>query len=360
MGQNKVISLLLVKYLMKIIFKATFLLVIICLPVLAFSQVKDSAATTLPEIIKSSKFDGVIKTKLEVSTEEGVMRFNVRNSRLGVRGEIGEYLSYRVQVELSNEGVFSPLDLFGTLKLTKNFHFLFGQQHVPFENNYIITPAEMMFANRAFVGKYFTPGTRDIGAVVQYRFRIGSFPMEGQAGMFNGGKINNPQWTDEPSYALRLIAGSMNGFRSTAKIYKYNSEQLDLFFCGADVHYANPHLRVEAEVMNRHSNTTGLDLFGTYIQGAYTFGLPKAKIFHCLTPAARWDAMGYDVGSRGFDVNRITVGINLGLTLIPYDSVLRLDFEQYFVRKGLVFPDFDNRDLHVADNKVTLELVVKF
>ena len=336
-------------------------LFLFCLSVPIFSQTgKDSASTTLPVIVKSSKFDGVIKTKLETSTESGVIRFNVRNSRLGVRGDIGEYLSYRVQVELSNEGIFSPLDLFGTLKPTQNLSFLFGQQNIPFDNNYIITPAEMMFANRAFVGKFFTPGTRDIGALVQYRFRIGGFPMEGQAGIFNGGRINDPQWTDRPSYACRLIAGSMDGFRATTKIYKYNSEQSDLFFWGADVHYANSRLRVEAELMNRHSNTTGLDLLGTYIQGAYTFGLPHAKMFHCLTPAARWDAMGYDVWNSNFDVKRITVGINFGLAFVPYDSVLRIDYEQYFVRKGIEFPDFDNRDQHVADHKVTVELVVKF
>ena len=335
-----------------------FLFMMMCLPAFAFSQTKDS--TAFRTLVKSAKFDGVIKTKVETSTEAGMVRFNVRNSRLGVRGDIGNYLSYRVQVELSNEGTFSPLDLYGSLNPLKNLSFLFGQTNIPFDNNYIITPAAMMFANRAFVGKYFTPGTRDIGAVAQYRFTLGGFPMEGQAGMFNGGKINNPEWTDKPSYAFRLIAGSMDGFRSTAKVYKYNSEQLDLFFWGADVHYANPRLRVEAEAMNRHSNTTGLDLFGTYIQGAYTFNLPGEGMFHCLTPAARWDAMGYDTWNKGLDVNRLTVGINFGLTFIPFDSVLRIDYEQYFLRKGLVFPDFDNRDLHVADNKVTVELVVRF
>ncbi len=345
---------------MKLIYGMIFLSVLVSRSSISFSQSKDSTAATLPALLKSSKFDGVIKTKLEISTEDGVMRFNVRNSRLGVRGDIGEYLSYRVQVELSNEGTFSPLDLYGTLKPSKNLSFNFGQTHVPFENNYIITPAEMMFANRAFVGKYFTPGSRDIGAVAQYKFRIGSFPMEGQAGMFNGGRINNPQWTDNPSYAFRLIAGSMDGFRSTVKVYKYNSELLDLFFWGADVHYADPRLRVEAEAMNRKSNTTGMDLFGTYLQGAYTFDFRALKMFHCLTPAARWDAMSYDILNRGVDVNRITVGLNFGLALIPYDSVIRIDYEQYFVRKGVDFPDFDNRDTHVADNKVTVELVVKF
>ena len=333
-----------------------------CLSVSAFSQMNtDSATATLPAIVKTSRFDGVIKTKVETSTEAGVIRFNVRNSRIGVRGDIGEYLSYRVQVELSNEGVLAPLDLFGALKFTKNFSFLFGQQHIPFENHYIITPSEMMFANRAFVGKFFTPGTRDIGAVAQYKFRIGNFPMEGQAGIFNGGRINDPQWSKQPTFACRLIAGKMDGLRSTVKIYRFNDErQRDLFFWGTDIHYANSRLCVEAEIMNRRSNTTGLDLFGTYIQGAYSFGLPNAKMFHSLTPAARWDAMGYDVWNSNFDVKRITVGINLGLTFIPYDSVFRINYDHYFVQKGINFPDFDNRDLHVADNKVTVELVVRF
>ena len=182
--------------------------------------------------------------------------------------------------------------------------------------------------------------------------------MVGQAEIFNDDRINNPQWTDQPSYACRLIAGRMDGFRSTAKIYKYNSKKRDWFLCGADIHYANNLLRVEAEIMNRHSNTDDSDLLETYIQSAYTFDLPDTKMFHCLTPVARWDTMGYNVWNSKFDVKRITVGINFRLTFIPYDSILRIDYDQYFATKD--FPDFDNRDLHVADNKVTVELVIKF
>lgn len=333
----------------------------LCLPLITVAQTKDSINTSVPSLFKSIKFDGAIKTKVETSVEAGVTRFNVRNSRLGMRGDIGEYFSGRVQVELSNEGVFSPLDLYGVLKPSKKFSFLFGQQGIPFENSYIITPAEMMFANRAFVGKYFTQGTRDIGVVVQYKTATRFLPLEMQAGLFNGGKINNPQWTEKPSYAFRLIAGSMDGFRTSAKIYKYTSDRLDLLFWGADMHYGNRRLRVEAEVMNRKSNTTDLDLFGTYIQGAYSFDCPSSQMFHLFTPAIRWDAMGYDMPKHGMDINRLTVGLNFALSFMPYDSVLRFDYEQYFLRNGSRdFPDFDNRDPHVADNKITMELVVKF
>lgn len=329
------------------------------MPLLGMAQMMDSSATVMTSLHKWVKFDGVIKTKLEVSAEDGVMRFNVRNSRLGVRGDIGEYASYRVQVEFSSEGTFSPLDLYGTLKPAKGLNVNFGQASIPFDNQYIISPAEMMFSNRAFVGKYFTPGSRDIGVVVKYRFPFEAFPLEGEAGIFNGGRINEPQWTDEPSYAARLIAGSMDGFRASAKLYHYNSEAIGMLLWGTDVHYANDRLRVEAEVMNRTSHTTSRDLLGIYIQGAYRFDLRNGKMFHSLSPAFRWDAMGYDVADAGFDVNRLTFGINFGLDLKPFESTLRIDCEQYFLRNNH-FAELDNRDPHVADNKVTLELVLRF
>ena len=356
---------------MNIITKIIFGAVILFMTAPVFSQTTDSDVPTLPEILKSSRFDGVIKTKLETSAETGMMRFNVRNSRVGVRGDIGEYLSYRMQMELSNEGRFEPLDLFGTMKPTKNLSFSFGQQNIPFDNNYIIAPGEMMFANRTFLGKYFSSGTRDIGAVAQYRLNIDGFPIEGQMGMFNGGSINTPRWTDRPSLAFRMIVGSMSGFRSSAKIYRYSNEysNRDMLLWGADVRYSNSRLRIETEMMKRNSKNTEIvsDLFGAYIQGTYQFDLPNPHgMFRYLTPAARLDAMGYDVRKSGFDVTRFTCGLQFGLTFMPFDSLLRIDYEQYFLRKNINFPtlvkpNFDSpRDDYATDNKVTVELIVRF
>ena len=342
---------------MKHIIKTFFLLILYLCTSNLYCQTQDSTTRTL---LRSLQFDGVIKTKAETSLEAGAVRFNVRNSRVGLRGKAGQYLSYRVQIELSNEGTLAPLDLNGTLHPIKSLSFVFGQLHVPFENGYIITPAEMMFANRAFVGKYFTPGSRDIGAVANYRLSETKIPVEIQAGMFNGGKINNPQWTNNPSYAARLIVGALNGFRSSLKLYRYNGDQLDLLLTAADLRYCTRHLRLEAEAMHRKSETDGSKLSGGYLQGAYSFYFHSVSMFNCLTPALRFDAMGYNTLSRGFDVSRFTAGINFGLSFIPYDSVLRIDYENYFLRRATNFPDFDNRDPHVADDKLTVELVVKF
>jgi len=61
------------------------------------------------------KVDGTLKNKFERASDTGMSRFSVRNSRIGVQGNINTFASYRVQIELSNEGKFSVLDLSGTL-----------------------------------------------------------------------------------------------------------------------------------------------------------------------------------------------------------------------------------------------------
>ena len=336
------------------------LLIVLLLPQWLFGQNSDSLKMNVPELRKWVQFDGVLKNKFEVSTNKGVMRFNVRNSRVGVRGDLGDYVSYRFQVELSAEGSFSVLDLYGTLKPFKGLSFIFGQVLLPFENTYIVNVADMLFANKPFLGDYFTQNSRDMGLMMNYKFLLGSFPIEAQAGLFNGRGINNPQWATQPTYGFRLIVGAMERFRATAKILHYQTELVNHFLWGADIHYAHERFRIEAEVRNRKNIPTGRNLSGAYMQGAWYYNLHHDGMFHYISPALRWDAMGYDIKDRGVDVNRITLGVDFGLALKPFESVLRLNYEHFFVQKDAFLTYFENRDPYVADNKITLELMIKF
>lgn len=328
----------------------------------AFSQTDIYDSTGVSIFREWVKFDGTIKTKLEASTINGLLRFNVRNSRIGLKGDIGDYVSYRIQVELSNEGNFSPLDLFGTIKPLKGLKINFGQTSIPFDNDYIVTPGLIMFSNRAFVGKFFSPGSRDLGIVVEYTtIPFNLFPITGEASLFNGGKMNNPQWTDQPSYAARLTFGSKEGFKTSYKIYQYNNinDTLSMFLLSADARYATEKLRIEAEFTAKTLQLTRKDLYGTYIQGAYAFNVKNAKTIHSICPTIRWDAMGYDIIKTGFDVNRLTAGVNFGLNLKPFISTLRIDYEHYFLATK-DFQEFRGFDPYVSDNKVTVELLLRF
>jgi hypothetical protein len=305
--------------------------------------------------------DGTLKTKFEWGVNSGDVRFNLRNSRIGLAGNLNRYAAYRVQVELSNEGKFDLLDGFVALSLLERGGIRLGQSSVPFDNAYIITPAQSMFANRAFVGKFFTAGSRDLGAVAYYRIG-GALPLLLEGGVFNGGKINNPQWTSRPSLALRLTMGTLAHVRASVKAYRYPNDDNDWLLWGADISYREEDLLLQAEVMHRYDykaqRFAEKNFTGAYLQSAYRVHLPAWKLFRSVTPAVRWDAMTYGITHNGIDVNRLTAGISFGLTDKPFDSCLRINFEHYFIRGAS--RELAGSDDHVSDNKLTLELLLVF
>lgn len=303
------------------------------------------------------KVDGTLKNKFERATDTGMSRFSVRNSRVGVRGNINTFSSYRVQVELSNEGKFSVLDLSGTLKPVDGLTLTLGQMSIPLFNGYIVTPSEMMFANRAFLGKYFL-STRDLGVSGKYVFNAGVVPVTIEAGLFNGNTINNPVWKSDLSYGGRLELGSMKGLRFTAKVYDYpNNDTTHFVLYGADLRYKVENWRVEAEIMKKKSKTIHHnDMLSWYLQ--YALDVPiQSRMFEFIRPAVRWDAIDERKDEAGFDVNRLTAGIGFGFNQKQFSSILRFDYEWYFVDHEMqIFSANEEMD---AD-KFTVELLFTF
>ena len=302
------------------------------------------------------KFDGNLKTKFEYAPEPGNSRFSVRNSRLGLSGKITPMASYRAQVELNKEGKFEVLDLSGTLTPCEGLSFTFGQTSIPIFNPYVINPGTMMFANRTFLGKYYV-GTRDIGLLVKYGFRLATVPAGIEFGIYNGNTINNPVWTDRFSYATRLSFGSMKGFRTTFKLYDYpRSEEVHYFLYGADFRYEGDNWKVETEIMKRDDKVANKDLFSAYVQGAYWVPI-KGSMFKNIIPAARWDAIDQNKDDSAPDVHRLTLGLGFGLTPNANGSLLRINYEWYFIKNQL---DFMHQTEEMDADKLTLELVYVF
>jgi len=307
--------------------------------------------------LSKPKLDGTIKAKYEYATEPGMSRFSVRNSRLGLTGSVSERVSYKGQVELSNEGKFAVLDLYATLRLTKELSFSLGQMSLPFFNTYTVTPANLMFANRPFIGKYFA-GTRDIGAVAAYKTGWSNFPVIAEFGLFNGSTINNPVWTNKPSYVTRVQFGGMDGFRFTAKYYRLPlSDSEDYSFWGVDARYAGDNYKIETEIMNRYNDFGGVNRISSYIQGSYSFPLDNSRLVKCIIPALRWDSIGENWGNGMFDNNRLSLGVSFGLTEKPFKSLFRIDYEHYMVDEAI--PEFlTGRE--IASDKLTFEILIVF
>ncbi|MHC1779377.1 MAG: porin [Bacteroidales bacterium] len=303
------------------------------------------------------KFDASIKTKYEYATKTNMSRFSVRNSRLGIAGNITDPVKYRIQVELSSEGKFEVLDLNGTIKLFKGFNLTLGQTSLPLFNSYITTPSQMLFANRAFVGKYFT-GTRDIGALASYKTTFINFPVEIEFGIFNGSSINNPVWTNRPSYSGRVQFGSMNGIRATVKFYNNPHPGADDYkFKGIDLRYSAKYFKIEGEYMDRHNVTKNIHRSAFYLQGAYYFYLPDGKIIKNLIPALRWDEIGENLHLNNIDAGRFTFGLAFGFSDKQGGSLIRFDYEHYLVERPIAeFSKYEEMD----SDKFTIELLIVF
>lgn len=303
------------------------------------------------------QFDGTLKNKYEYASETGLSRFSVRNSRVGLKGIINNYSSYRLQIELSNNGDFKVLDLNSTLEPLDGLTFTLGQTGIPLFNSYITSPGVMMFANRAFLGKYFI-GTRDLGVLVKYAFDMGFVPVKLEAGLFNGNTINDPVWTNNESFGARVELGRMKGARMTAKMYNYpKNDSTQFLIYGVDFRYDTGKWKFETEVMKRESKTIhNPDLLSYYLQGAYRFPV-KSNMFDYLLPAVRWDAVDERMEESGFDVNRLTTGIGFGFNQKQVSSILRFDYEWYFVNNEMtIFA----KNAEMDSDKFTVELLITF
>ena len=304
--------------------------------------------------------DGWLKGKYEYATSADKSRFSVRSSRIGVKGNLTKQFSYRALVELNDNGALKPLDLYAGFNPIEGLTITFGQRTIPLFNAYTVIPADLMFSNRAFLGKYLM-ATRDIGVLAMYAFNIGTLPASAEFGLYNGNVINDPAWHDTPSYGGRLAFGNMKGFRTTYKFYNHTSQKnpdIHYLTYGADLRYEGDNWKAETEIMKRDDKALDMEnLLSYYLQGAYAFPLKEHYIFKSVVPAFRWEGIDLKSDLKGFDVNRLTLGLGFGLTKEHFSSILRFDYEKYLVNNRLgimsLTPEMDS-------DKFTVELLLRF
>ena len=89
---------------------------------------------------------GILKTKVEYDLDNSLIRFEVRNARFGATGKINKYMSYKVELDLSDEGKMKMLDAYVKFSPVTNLGFYLGQRKIPFSTDYIRNPAENISA----------------------------------------------------------------------------------------------------------------------------------------------------------------------------------------------------------------------
>ena len=344
------------------------------------------------------KIDGAVKVKLEVDLQDAAYRFNVRNSRFGVRGNVSKSMYYRIQVDFNNEGKISILDSYVGYTIG-GFDAKLGQQQYHFSTDLDRGPTTNMFANRSFLAKYLTSyygsevsdgkivsyvktlGSRELGLSMSYRFKT-KVPLNLIAGDFNGSGTNNPEWEKRVNLMGRIELGGDKGLQGSVAYYHGYSPQhvkveeqngafvtedfeQKLRMVGGELRYTRGGLLLEGEYARRYLCMEGATamMATALVQGYYRFQLPKCPTIDYIAPIARWD-MGNNVDylnvqnklRETFEANRITVGVNIGFGTKWIQSEIRLNYEKYLLKEQP--SDFwGNKLLH---DKFTLEVVASF
>lgn len=334
------------------------------------------AAAALPAGAQEEKTDytphihGTIRSKYEYQTEEGEGRFEVRNARVSVDGKVAPRVSYKAEIDLSDEGKIKMLDAYTRLQWLQTGQFTIGQMRVPFTIDAHRSPHQQYFANRSFIAKQ-VGNVRDVGAVLGYTVNAG-FPIILEAGLFNGSGLTDQKdfWTKSVNYSAKAQMFFPHGFNLTLSVQKIKPEHVGVMMYDAGAYWHAKGWHIEAEYLFKHysgdafSNVHAFDSFVSY-------DIPVRKGFvRYVTPLVRFDYMGdHSDGTHYTDpslpegsakrliVNdyqrsRLTGGVTLSLKK-PFISDIRLNYEKYFYRDGAVAKPSER-------DKVVVEFMTRF
>lgn len=333
--------------------KLKFTLFFFCVAFQLFAFSSDSLFT--PHI------EGTIRAKYEYNTSLSEQRFQVRNARFSVNGNFSKLVSYKAEIDLSDEGETKMLDAYLRFQPLEWFRFTVGQQKIPFSTDNLRSPHQLFFANRSFIGKQLT-GLRDVGATLVLSNRK-FIPVEFTAGLYNGtGLYDQQRWreTEDLSYALRAVV-TPHKFLSIS--LNYNSVhpydiRMNMYNVGGAIDYGGFH--IESELYYKtYQDSVFKPTMGFFVMGAYSFKTEKLKYIKKITPVLRYDNMSNNnkgqksvYGTYVIDDyvrSRVTGGLTFSLSK-PFMNDIRLNYEYY------TFPSV----LANHDNKLVLEFVVRF
>lgn len=298
------------------------------------------------------KVHGTIRGKYEYQPEDGEGRFQVRNARVSIEGDVTKTVSYKAEIDLSDEGQIKMLDAYTRLKPVRGLNFTIGQMRVPFTIDAHRSPHQQYFANRSFIAKQ-VGNVRDVGATLGYSFNVG-FPITLEAGMFNGSGLTNQKdfWTDNVNFSAKAQLFFPRGFNLTLSTQKIKPEDVSVMMYDAGAYYHAHGWHVEAEYLYKHYEDEAFKAVHA-VDAFVSYDIPLRKcFFKKISPLVRYDFMsdhsdGMRYNSEGdedkagslitndYQRSRVTGGVTFSLSL-PFVSDIRLNYEKYFYREGAI------------------------
>lgn len=341
---------------MKLHRKTVVALALLCTTLNAAAQENEEKASPV-------NIHGTIRSKYEYQTEENEGRFEVRNARISVDGNLTRVISYKAEIDLCDEGKIKMLDAYTRIKPFTGFSVTLGQMRVPFTIDAHRSPHQQYFANRSFIAKQ-VGNVRDVGLTLGYKID-GRLPIVLDAGLFNGSGLTNQKdfWTKKINFSAKAQFFLPEGFNITLSTQKVSPNSNDIMMYDAGAYWQQNGWHIEAEYLFKHYAHDAFDdvhSFNSFVN--YDIALKSGKLVKKISPLVRYDFMT-DHSDGTLDDNgkmvltdykrsRLTAGITVSLAK-PFISDIRLNYEKYFYGDNAV-PKTSEKD------KIVIEIMTRF
>lgn len=301
-----------------------------------------------------------VRARWENDFDLGKSRFQLRNARIMLDGNIAPAIDYFLQADLCDRGTMKFLDGWARIEVFKGFKVQAGQFRMPFGVDPFRGPGNYIFSNRSFIGKQVC-NVRAVGGKLMYNLPCAPLMIEG--GVFNPTSIfDQTGWNSSYAYAGRAvltpgkwrIEGGIMSLRPVGVRVNLLDVACGRFSKSWDIageymyeHYTN----------NTHRPTHAYALWGDYKMPV------KAGFFNQLSFQGRFDGM--TAHSNGRNVkdgilptddpsrNRITVGTTLSYINGNLGLDIRADYEKIFYHSGIAIPAGEG-------DRLVLELIFRF
>lgn len=313
-----------------------------------FAQSAESTDTTGIEKKKFTKkdyipkFTATVLGRYEYNINQDAHHFELRHTRIGVSGSVHPMFSYMALVDLTYGGAFSPVAIFAQFKPVKGLSFLIGYDKMPFSNENLLSPYRYYFSDKSFLTQKLTAWS-DVGGVVAYKWDK-VVPFEIKAGVFNAAGFNRQmQFQKTLNYVARATVEPLKHLELTFNYAAVKPELLRMHNVDVGVAYDIANLHLETEYIYKwYADGLFEPTQAFYGFGYYTFNIGK-KWLDNVALSLRYDAITPNcTGKLVDDVyvldiyrQRITAGFTMVFTQTPCRAAIRLNYEKYFVHKGV-------------------------
>lgn len=341
----------------------------------AFAAEKTDTIDRVPKIhgVLRTRYEGEWQTAEKDGDSEGTsgteyqQRFQVRNVRVSLEGQLLKPLDWYMRVDLCDRGKMKFLDAWMRWRFTPEWGAKMGQFRVPFGVDAFRAPGTYIFANRSFIGKQMA-NVRQVG--LQFGYYGRRVPLTVEAGVFNSAPMaDHDVWQKGMDYAAKAIITLPTNVSLSAGFLSMMPYGVRMNLVDAAIGWNISHLQLGAEYQHLHYIQNGIsapehfpDVNAWLVWGNWAQPVDWGY-FDRWNINARFDSMtNHSNGKPSTDGllpcddperRRLTVGTSLSCNVSKVKFEIFLNYEKYFYPTPIVAPAG-------SADKLLLELVAKF